>query len=68
MPSNPNELVKLEDMICPVCHEHGSVFLVADPRYYLRRFETYKGPVFVHLKCIDDIVREWIETKMGRTL
>lgn len=65
--SDPNELVQLKDMECPVCHECGSAFLVMNPRHHLRRYETSKGPIFIHLYCIDQIVQEWVDRYLKKT-
>jgi hypothetical protein len=55
----------LRDLRCPVCHQIGSVMLLTDPKLMLRQFITARGTVYIHIGCLDTIVKEWVD-KYGR--
>lgn len=54
-------LQSVSDVRCPYCHEHGSLRLLLDAAHMLMRFDMDGRIFYVHQKCMNAIIHEWLK-------
>jgi hypothetical protein len=50
----------VREVICPYCHERGSLTLIINNQEMLIRFMVGPYVYYLHQKCMMPIVQEWL--------
>ena len=50
----------IQEAYCPVCKERASYLSAIHYEMMIRRYEIGYRVYYIHLKCIDSIVKEWL--------
>ena len=53
-------LHNVSEVRCPYCRESGSLMIIPTADYLLLRVQVDRRVYYVHKKCMDAIVQEWI--------
>jgi hypothetical protein len=54
-------LHNVTEVRCAYCHERGSISLLMDAAHMLMRFDVDRRIYYIHQKCMNAIIAEWIK-------
>jgi len=58
---NIERLHNVMEVRCAYCHEQASIVLLLDAAHMLIRFEVDGRVYYIHQKCMNIIIHEWIK-------
>lgn len=53
-------LHNINEIRCPYCHERGSLIIMTEPGMLPIRIVCKERVYYVHKKCMDSIIQEWL--------
>lgn len=54
-------LHNITEVHCPYCHEQGSITILLDASHMLIRFDVDRRIYYIHQKCMNAMIHEWIK-------
>jgi hypothetical protein len=58
---NIERLHNVTEVRCPFCHERASMSILLDAAHMLIRFDVDRKIYYIHQKCMNAIIHEWIK-------